>query len=171
MSKERVAIGRLRGTRGIRGELFAELATNEPGREERLSEVELALPDRSRTFQIERAWWHQDKLVLKFEGIDSANDAEPWKGAEIRVAPEDVAQPEEGAYSYADLIGCMVETTLHGPIGNVMGVENYGAGPLLLIEDGAGREIMVPFARALLEEVDIAQKRILINPPEGLLDL
>ena len=121
---------------------------------------------------MERAWYHGDRLVLKFEGIDSISDAEPWEGSDVLVKEEDRVRPAEGEYSHQDLIGCtLVDEGGGDPVGLVRGVEDYGATPLLKVEAVDGREILVPFARAICREIDVAAKTIRVQLPVGLLDL
>jgi 16S rRNA processing protein RimM len=115
--------------------------------------------------------------VFKFEGIDSMSDAEAWHGAGILVAAEDVAKPEEGAYSYAELVGSRVmKLVANEPgsgelIGIVEGIEEFGGPPLLRVRASDGREILIPFARAICKQIDPAAKTIGVELPEGLLDL
>ena len=119
--------------------------------------------------RVEQVWHHDGKPVVKFAGIDTISDAEPWSGADILVPESERAGPEEGEFSYADLIGCRVIADLE--IGTVAGVEDYGGAPLLRVERLDGRELLIPFARAICREIDVAAKLIRIDPPQGLLDL
>ena len=126
----------------------------------------------NRVARVERVWRHEGRPVLKFEGIDSISDAEVWEGAGILVAESDVARPQEGEYSHADLIGCTVfREKTDGEIGIVRAIEEYGGPPLLKIECADGREILVPFARSICREVDPAGKSIRAWLPEGLDEL
>jgi 16S rRNA processing protein RimM len=167
-----VVAGRLYRTRGISGELTAEVYSSQPGRAERLREVRLEKDGASRLAKVERAWYHGDRLVLKFEGLDSIDDAEAWEGADLLVAEEDRALPAEGEFSHQDLIGCTLVNEAGGDVaGVVRGVEDYGGTPLLKAEAADGREILVPFARAICREIDVAGKTIRVQLPAGLLDL
>jgi len=166
-----VAIGRLWRTRGNRGELLGELDSPEIGREEKLREVALAVGGQRRVMQIEGVWRHDGRPVFKFVGVDSINDAEPLEGAEILVAPDEVVKPEDGAYSYSELVGCRVEEFTGAGFGGVVeGVEEYGGPTLLLVKAEDGREILIPFVRAICKEIDVAGKRIRVELPEGLLE-
>jgi 16S rRNA processing protein RimM len=167
---EYVVIGRLTKTRGRRGELLAEFDSADPDRLNRLKSVLLTLGAKRETFPIEEIWDHSGRLVVKFEGIDSINDAEHWERAEILVPREEVAPPQDGAYSHQDLVGCKVEHAGF-EIGVVQGVEEYGGPPLLQVEAPDGREILIPFAKAICKDIDVAGKRIRVELPEGLLDL
>jgi 16S rRNA processing protein RimM len=172
-----VVIGRLTKTRGRRGELLAEFDSADPERLQRLKHVVLNKDARRETFPIEEIWDHSGRLVVKFEGIDSINDAEPWERAEILVPREEVAPPEAGAYSHQDLVGCTVEQA-GMEIGLIQGVEEYGGTPLLQVQAatrlcpaGESREILIPFAKAICKDIDVAGKRIRVELPDGLLDL
>jgi 16S rRNA processing protein RimM len=163
-----VAIGRLWRTRGNRGELLGELDSSDPGREQKLSEVALAVDGRRRVMRVEETWRHDGRPVFKIEGIDSISDAEKWEGAEMLVPASEVEPPEEGAFSYADLVGCKVVGDTE--VGVVTEVEEYGGAPLLKLEAADGREILIPFARSICKVIDVASKTIRVELPEGLLE-
>ena len=152
--------------------MLGELDSSEPGREDRLKEVALETGGRRRVVRVEQVWRHDGRPVFKFAGIDSVSEAEPWQGAEILVPAGEVVQPGEGAYSYADLAGCRMETAGNGAlVGVVKGVEEYGGPPLLRVEAVNGREILVPFACSICREIDVAAKTIRVELPDGLLEL
>jgi 16S rRNA processing protein RimM len=163
-----VAIGRLWRTRGNRGELLGELDSSDPDRERKLREVALEVDGRRQVMRVEETWRHDGRPVFKFEGIDSISDAEKWEGAEMLVPASEVEPPEEGAFSYADLVGCKVVGG--AVIGVVTEVEAYGGAPLLKLEVADGREILIPFARSICKVIDVASKTIRVELPEGLLE-
>lgn len=163
-----IAVARLIRPRGNRGELLAEVHSSQPGRAERLKDVKLEVDGRERAAQVERVWYHDGRPVFKFAGIDSIGEAEAWAGADVLVPEAERAAPEEGEYSHADLIGCSLIG--EAQVGIVVGVEDYGGPPLLRVEATDGREILVPFARSICREIDVAAKIIRVELPEGLLD-
>ena len=163
-----MAIGRLWRTRGNRGELLGELDSSEPGREEKLKDVALEIDGRRQVLRVEETWRHDGRPVFKFQGIDSISDAETWEGAEMLVPVSEVEPPEEGAFSYADLVGCKVLG--ESEVGVVTEVEEYGGAPLLKVEAADGREILIPFARSICKTIDVASKTIRVELPEGLLE-
>jgi 16S rRNA processing protein RimM len=168
VDQEWVAIGRLWRTRGNRGELLGELDSSEPGREEKLKEVVLELDGRRQAMRVAEVWRHDGRPVFKFGGIDSISEAEQWEGAELLVRASEVEPPEEGAYSYAELVGCRVVGDTE--VGVVTEVEEYGGAPLLKLEAVDGREILIPFAKSICTEIDIVSKTIRVELPEGLLE-
>ena len=166
-----VLVGRLKRSRGNRGELLAEIYSSQPGRAERLRQVRLEKDGLNRTAQVERVWYHDGRPVLKFAGVDSISEAEKLQGAEILVEEDERARPEEGEYSHEDLIGCVLRSEDDAALGVVRGIEEYGGPPLLRVETGDGRELLIPFAREICREIDVAAKVIRAKLPEGLLDL
>ena len=165
-----VAVGRLFRARGNRGELTGEIYSSQPGRAEKLKDVVLELAGgKTRPSKIEEIWWHNGRPVFKFVGIDSISDAERWAGADILVADSEREMPEEGAYSHADLIGCEFWNR-DVKAGVVRAVEDFGGGPLLEVRLEDGRDVLVPFARSICKEIDVAAKTIRAEVPEGLLD-
>ena len=126
---------------------------------------------------VQAVWYHDGVPVLKFDGIDSISDAEPWEHAEILVPSSQLAQAQEGEYLHTDLIGCVVwddgddgNGRNARPLGTVRGVQDYGSAPLLEV-DVDGREVLIPLAHAICREIDVANKIIRAKLPEGLLDL
>ena len=174
MSQDWVAIGRLWRTRGNRGELLGELDSSDPDREQKLREVALEVDGRRQVMRVEETWRHDGRPVFKFAGIDSISDAEKWEGAEMLVPAREVEPPEEGAFSYADLVGCKVLSGavvgVVAEVGVVTEVEDYGGAPLLKLEAADGREILIPFARSICKVIDVASKTIRVELPEGLLE-
>jgi 16S rRNA processing protein RimM len=84
-----------------------------------------------------------------------------------------VEPPEEGAFSYADLVGCRVvgdAVVGDAQVGVVTEVEEYGGAPLLKVKAADGREILIPFARSICKVIDVASKTIRVELPEGLLE-
>ena len=108
--------------------------------------------------------------VVGFEGFERIEDVERLAGLELRV-PEDSLQPlAEGTYYQHQLIGCVVETATGERIGEVARVDGGAAGSLLAI-DGPNGEILIPLAMDITTMVDVGAKRIVVRPPEGLLEL
>jgi 16S rRNA processing protein RimM len=165
-----VAVGRLFRVRGNRGELTGEIYSSQPGRAEKLKHVLLELENgKTRPSKVEEIWWHDGRPVFKFEGIDSISDAEPWAGADVMVEDSERELPEEGAFSHADLIGCVLWNRTERA-GVVRAVEDFGGGPLLDVTLDDGREVLVPFSQAICKEIDVVSKNIRAEVPEGLLD-
>lgn len=108
--------------------------------------------------------------VLAIDGVDTINGAEALAGLELRVPRDTLATLPEGTYYHHDLVGCDVATVDGKRVGTVSRIEESGAGHQLVV-DGEKGEILIPLVRAICPEVDVGRKRIVIAPPEGLLEL
>jgi 16S rRNA processing protein RimM len=151
---------------------MGEIYSSKPGRAEQLREVKLEVDGRGRVVQIERVWHHQGRPVFKFAGIYSIAEAELWQRPDMLVPEAERLEPAEGEYRHADLTGCsMIAAGSGKPVGVVRGVEEFGGPPLLRVEAANGREILVPFARTICREIDVAAKIIRVELPEGLMEL
>jgi 16S rRNA processing protein RimM len=164
-AQEWVSVALLGRTRGIRGELTA-VAFSKPERYESLREVFL-FPGGSRR-EVESAWFHDNRLILKFRGIDTISDAEPLVGSEVCVPRGERVRLEQGEYFESDLIGCeVVEREGGARLGCVTGFEDGGSAGLLQVEGG----LLIPFARAICVAIEPEAKRIVVDLPAGLKEL
>jgi 16S rRNA processing protein RimM len=164
-----VAIARVAKPRGIKGEVVADILTDFPERFDGLEDVKAVLENgEQRELKIEQHWFQSGRIVLKFAGIDSIERAEEIRNAEICVAEADAIALETNEYYDWQLAGCEVVTTAGETIGKVREVMRTG-GTENLVVDG-DREYLIPFAESICVEVDVEKKRIVIDPPEGLLE-
>jgi 16S rRNA processing protein RimM len=109
---------------------------------------------------------------LKLRGVESISEAVMLAGREIYGPDEDVAPPAEDEFLLEDLAGCLVGTKDGRRVGRVKRVWETGGTPLLVLEPEEGKdEIYIPFTRTICPEIDVRGKRIVIDPPDGLLDL
>jgi 16S rRNA processing protein RimM len=164
-------------TQGRRGEVAVELHTAVPGRfRQELRLWALAKDGERREVTVEDLWPHKNFLVLKFQGVETINDAEPLVGAELQVPRKERAQLEPGWTYLSDLVGC---TVFDGPreIGTIEDVQ-FGAGeaPLLVVWDKEKDKrsklpYEIPFADAYLEKLDLERKQVRMKLPEGLLEV
>jgi 16S rRNA processing protein RimM len=111
-----------------------------------------------------------DMLVARIEGVDDRDAAEALKGIRLYVARAALPAPGEDEYYEADLVGLGVEAVDGTALGAVRSVQDFGAGPLLELVLGDGRPVLVPFSRAVVPVVDLAGRRVVVDPPPGLLD-
>jgi 16S rRNA processing protein RimM len=108
--------------------------------------------------------------VVAFDGFSRIEEVEPLAGCELRIPESELRPLAAGQYYEHQLAGCTVETVGGERVGTVLRVEGGLAGSCLVIAGPRG-EVLVPFVAAMCPEVDIAAKRIRIDPPDGLLDV
>jgi len=166
-----VVVARVARTRGLRGEVVADLYTDFPGRFEDLEQVIAVAPDGSRrSLQIEEHWFQGNRIIFKFAGYDSIDEAKQLAGFQLGIPASERIELPAGMFYEWELIGCRVEALDGTSIGVVTEVLKTGGVEVLIIA-GAEREHMVPMADDICVEIDIERKIVRVDPPEGLLDL
>ena len=170
--QEDVVIARIRKARGIRGEVACDIETNFPERFESLEQATVWMPDGARlALKLEDHWFHQDRVILKFEGYDTMTAAATLVGGRLVISEADALELEDGEFYEYDVIGLEVVTVQGQRLGSVIRLMRTGGTDLLVIEGEGEREHLIPFADDICTEVDLKAKRITVNPPEGLLEL
>jgi 16S rRNA processing protein RimM len=174
-----IVVARIVRPQGRRGEVLAEILTDFPERfalRKRLFLLGPADGADAREVTLEEHRLHQRRIALKFAGIDSISQAETLRDCDVAIPAEERAPLDADTFYVSDLIGCNLVDLRSGlgPIGRITGVDREATTtPLLVLRpaDSAEAEILVPFARAYLRRVDIANKCVEMELPEGLLDI
>jgi 16S rRNA processing protein RimM len=170
-SSELVTIARAVKPRGLKGEIVAELLTDFPDRFEEVEELVLVSPRGERsTKRLEEFWFQNDRVVLKLADCDDVEAAKELVGFEFAVPEADrVPLPADHYYDW-ELEGCTVRVGAES-IGAVKSVMKTGGTEILVVADQSGKEHLIPLVDSIVVEVDLAGKTIVVDPPEGLLDL
>jgi len=170
-SSELVVIARAVRPRGLKGEIVAELLTDFPDRFEDVEQLVLVSPNGERTTKrLEDYWFQNDRVVLKLAEYDDVEAAKELVGFEFAVPEsERVSLPADHYYDW-ELEGCTVKVGAES-IGTVKSVLKTGGTEILVVADEGGKERLIPFADSIVVEIDAAHKTIVVDPPEGLLDL
>lgn len=170
-----VTIALVAASRGNRGEVSAIPLSNRLERFQRVGQVFLfdaegeGEPVR---VEVESAWEHRGRIILKFRGIDSITAAEALRGKEVRIPRTEREPLPEGEYYESDLIGFEVWDRQSGRLlGKVAGWQHYGGPALLEVRGPHGKVIEIPFAASICVEIDMNCGRIQVDLPEGLEDL
>ena len=164
-------VGRISRPHGLRGQVAINPETDFI--EERFAEgaaVWTRSPAGDEQLTIASMRVQNGRPIVGFEGFARVEDVERLLGLELRV-PEGALQPlQPGTWYEHQLVGCAVETTAGDVVGEVAKVEG-GAGASRLVMNSPRGEILIPLAVDICVEIDVANKKIRINPPEGLLEL
>jgi 16S rRNA processing protein RimM len=171
-----VLMGAIIGAHGIKGEVKVKSFAGAPaaiaaygplsdakGRTFDLSLVGKATPGKGGT--------GQDILIARIKGVGDRNAAEALKGVELFVARDRLPETADAEEFYlADLIGLAVIDRHGAAMGRVVAVENYGAGDVISIDGGPKGAFDVAFTRALVPVVDLAERRLQLDLPDGFFD-
>src|SRR6185503_21182045 len=167
-----VIVARAVRTRGLKGELIADLLTDFPARFESVKHLFGVAPGGERQqFELENYWLQNDRLVLKFAGYDDIDAAKALVGYEFGVPEAERVELAEDEYYDWELAGCLVEDKSGSAIGSVREIMRTGGVELLVVENDEAREYLIPLAGSIVIEIDTAGKKIVVDPPEGLLEL
>ena len=169
-----VILARLVRPQGRQGEIVADLLTDFPERFAERRRLFLVVSETTSTpaceVTLEHHWLHKGRIVLKFSRVDSINDAEPFRGLLVAIPASERAQLTDGSIYISDLIGCeVVDVVASTSVGKVTDVDRESG--LLIIQPPLGDQILIPFAKAYLVEIDLAGKRIEMRLPSGLLEI
>jgi 16S rRNA processing protein RimM len=175
-----VLVGTIERPHGLRGEVVVKPLTDFAD-ERFVPGATLATaragqtPDRSTSLRIDDVRWLKDRPLVLFEGIETVEAAEALRGQGLWIAASARPALEPGFFYETDLVGCRVETA-GGPdapgttVGTVQRLEGAPGASVLVVGTPQG-EVLVPLADAICRVIDPAARRIVIDPPAGLLEL
>jgi 16S rRNA processing protein RimM len=169
-----VTIARIARARGLKGEVLAVIISDFPQRFAELSRVFLRPSPSSEILyiaQLEDSWFHKEYVVLKFQTIDTRNQAEELQGYLVQIPIVELVPLPAGSYYEFQLVGCEVVDAGGKTVGRVKEMMHTGAAPLLVVSTDQGNEHLIPLAEEICSQIDIAAKKITITPPAGLLEL
>jgi 16S rRNA processing protein RimM len=165
-------VGRVARAHGNRGQVIVNLDTDFPEARFAVGQVlQVGIAGRFEPRRIESVRFHQGRPVIALEGIDSMNAAEALAGADLKIPAADAAPLPEGTFYHHDLVGCEVRDRGAHVIGRVTGVEGTMERSRLVVETAGGKDVLIPMVADICVRVDPAARVIVIDPPEGLLDL
>lgn len=178
-------LARLVRPQGRRGELTAELLTDFPERFHQRRRLYLIPPEqvgtRPREVELENFWFLRSRIILKFQGIDSINEAEAIRGYTVAIPAEERAPLEAGTVYAGDLIGCHLIDLNHDSldVGEIVDLDRGSSSTELLVvrrpaRRGAhhqDREVLIPLVREYLVLMDPEHRRVEMRLPDGLLEI
>ena len=174
-----VAVGRIIRPHGNRGQVVVESETDfGETRFAAGSTLYARRGDAVEALVVESGRAHNGRWVVGFEGMASIDDAEARRGQELRIPPDAIHELGPNTFYAHDLVGCEVVTTAGTAIGAVTRVDIAAGPPMLVVghdreprSGERGEDVLVPFIDAICRHVDVARKRIEIDPPVGLIEV
>ena len=164
-------VGRIGRPHGVRGEVTVEVRTDDPDLRFVTGAVLRTDPADRGPLTISGRRWHRDVLLLTLEGIESREAAEEVRNTELLVEVADLPSLEDPDDFYDhQLVGLSARLTDGSVLGEVAAVRHEGA-DLLVIRRPDGGELLVPFVTAIVPTVDLDGGFVVVDPPEGLLEL
>ena len=169
MSDDRVCVGALAGSFGVQGEVRLKSFCAEP--EAIAGYGPLFTEDGAQSYKIRLTRSIPGGFSARMTGIATKEQADALKGIRLYADRSKLPSLPDDEFYHADLIGMEVRDTGGVLLGTVTAVHNHGATDLLeLSGDGRKSALLLPFTRAIVPTVDLALRRIVADPPEGLLE-
>ncbi|WP_229069478.1 ribosome maturation factor RimM [Actinoplanes sp. DH11] len=185
-----LVVGQIGKPHGIRGEVSVVVRTDEPEerftagsvfitevpRDRRVGAGPAAAPgvrfEVPKELTLESIRWHQGRGIAVFEGISDRNVAEALRGVYLQVDSAGLTPPEDPEeFHDHQLIGLRVESRDGTEHGTVQRIEHAPASDLIVLAKKGGGTALIPFVTAIVPTVDLAGGRVIVDLPEGLLDL
>jgi 16S rRNA processing protein RimM len=176
-----LAIAQVVRPHGRHGEVIADVLTDFPDRFHDRTRLWLIPPPRigtsTREVRTENFWFLRSRVVLKFQGIDSIDAAEGLRDYSVAIPAAERTPVESGSWYAADLIGCrLIDLDRNAEIGAIVDIDRGSSSSDLLVVARKGLrsardEVLIPFVGEYLVRVDLAERRVEMRLPEGLLDI
>jgi 16S rRNA processing protein RimM len=168
-----VPIGKVLRPHGLKGELCIDIYADSPFLLDRISRVYLQREGhKPKPFAVEGWQPHGNRIILRLTRFGGLRDeALRWTGAEILMRSRDLPSLEEGEYFCHQLVGCEVYLDQGEHLGRLEGVQNFSGREVWTIVTPQDQEVLFPAENDFVRSIDLKTRRIVIDPPEGLLDV
>jgi 16S rRNA processing protein RimM len=162
-----VAIGRIVQPHGVRGEVSVEVLTDFPERFDTIEVVYLGGASEAEARQVKTARWHQNRVLLSFEGCEDRTAAEGLRGLLVQIPIEEAMPLPEGEYYTHDLIGLDVLTVEGEALGRVNDILFTGANEVYVVVGPRG-QILLPAIADVVERIDLSAGQMVVRLMDGL---
>lgn len=167
-----VAVGRISRAHGIRGDVFVDVKTDDPGDRFAAGSVLVTDPAGRGPLTIISATPHGRGWRICFDGVDDRNAAEQLRGTMLVIDSDELPPTgDPDLFHDAELVGLDAVGTDGDPLGEVTDVLHGAGGDSLVVSRLGGGETLIPFVRAIVVQVDVGAGRVVIDAPPGLLEL
>jgi 16S rRNA processing protein RimM len=166
----RVCLGVVGAPHGVRGAVRVRTFTDEPAAIASYGALEDEAGERHFTLQIVGNAKGDGIVIAKLSGVADRDRAETLRGLRLYLPRAALPPTGEDEFYHADLVGLAAMLEDGSRLGTVIAVHDFGAGDVLEIARDRGQPVVVPFTRAVVPVVDLAAGRVVLDPPEGLLD-
>ena len=162
---DRVVVGAIAGAYGVKGEVRLKSFCADPAA---IGDYSPLQTEAGHEFTVKLGRPVKGGFTARLSGISNKEQADALKGTRLTAARDDLPSLPDDEFYHADLIGLEVVDTGGAVLGHVRAIYDHGAGDLLEVA-GHGTPVLLPFTRANVPTVDLAAKRIVADPPPGLL--
>jgi 16S rRNA processing protein RimM len=166
-----LVVGRIARAHGVGGEVSVDVHTDSPDERFQPGSVIDTEPADRGPLTVERARWHSGRMLVAFTGVSDRTAAEGLRNTLLVVDSASSPAVDEGEYWDHQLVDLAAVGTDGSPLGTVTDVLHPPGGDLLVVRRPDGGELLVPFVHAIVPTVDLEARTVVVDPPDGLLEL
>lgn len=165
-----VSVGKILNFHGVKGEAKVGYSKNQRNFVETLENVYILKDNQYLPFTVKSVKFNNKFAIFKFVGIDTVNDIVEFKNSLIFVEEDEIREKlDEDEFLIDELVGMDVLCS-DKKVGVVIGVSNNGASDLLSVKSNSGKVSLVPFVKAIVLDVDIKSKTVIVDNIQGLIE-
>lgn len=161
-----VCVGAIAGSFGVKGEVRLKSFCAQP---DAIGDYAPLTDEQGRSYDVRVTRAIKNGLAARLSGVTTKEAADALRGTKLFVPRDRLPDPDEDEFYHTDLMGMAVLDTGGTLLGTVKAVLNHGAGDLLEIATPSG-VVLMPFTRAAVPTVDLAGRRLIADPPDGVFD-
>jgi 16S rRNA processing protein RimM len=167
-----LVVGRIGRPHGVRGQLTVDVRTDDPAGRYAAGAVLVTEPPERGPLTVSGSHWHGGRLLVSFAGVEDRAAAELLRGTVLLVEQAEDERPGDPEEFYDhQLIGLRVVTASGEPLGPVTEVLHLPGQDVLVVSRVDRSDALIPFVAAIVPQVDLTARRVVVAPPAGLLDL
>lgn len=171
MAEDFLRVGVITSTHGIRGEVKVFPTTDDPARFKKLKKCVIAAKRANVNVEVQSVKYFKQFVILKFKEFDNINDIEQYVKCDLLVTRDNAVKLQPGEYFICDLIGLKVITDEGTELGTLKDVLETGANNVYVVDDGRGKEILIPVIDQCILGHDLDAGTVTVHLLDGLLDL
>ena len=166
-----LVVGRIARAHGVGGEVSVEVRTDSPDLRFQPGAILETEPADRGPLTVERARWHSGRMLVAFTGVSDRTAAEGLRNTLLVVDSASSPAVDEDEYWDHQLLDLAAVGTDGSRLGTVTDVLHPPGGDLLVVRRPDGGELLVPFVREIVPTVDLEARTVVVDPPDGLLEL
>lgn len=166
---EYLSIGQIVSTHGIKGEVKIYPLTDDINRFKRLKDIYIEFNNEHKKYNVSASKLLKNMAVLKLEGIDTVEQALSLRDKYVQVHRDKAVKLSKDSFFVADLLEMDVFEENHNLLGKLKDVMRTGSNDVYVIQTVEGTEILIPALKTVVKQIDVENKKIIVNLPEGLI--
>ena len=167
--QEYLEVGQIVNTNGLKGLLKINPFTDDITRFERLKTILVDHKKELLEFEIESVRYQKKQVLLKLKGIDTIEEAEKYREDYLKINRNKEEKLPEDTYYIVDLIGLDIYTENGELLGKLDDIFSTGSNDVYVVKNSEGKQILLPAISDVIKNIDLKQKKIVVNLIEGLL--